>query len=177
MTNRKTRSVLFVHAMFVGLVLWVCALWAKFVFLLPFWMLVTLGAVLVLALLVLERWVARAPEPPDALSPWRGQRLIRDLRLHANGLQDQALTLELAAWDDPATTVATLRFEGVSGLRLQQLADWAQAFDDLRCRDLGVGRADGLRFQVRDVVNDAVAFRCRSFAGHEPTAAAPGPAG
>lgn len=164
MTSRKTRTVVFVQAMLAGLVLWVFALWAKFVFSLPFGVLVALGAFLVLAMLVLERWVARAPEPPDALSPWRGERLIRDLRLHANGLQDQTLTLELAAWDDPATTVATLRFEGVRDLRLQQLADWAQPFDDLRCRDLGDGRRDGVRFQVRDVANDAVAFRCRSFA-------------
>lgn len=163
MSSNKIRLLVGVVVVIAALVLWVTALLARS----PTWALFLLAPALILLLFAYARWAdarsRKAVDEVDELTPWRGLRVVRGLQLRAESLETTTLILELASEADPGITAATLRFEGVSMLRVAQFGPYPIYFDGLRSERLRRTRADGLTLRIRDVWNQMLQFHCVSF--------------
>lgn len=148
--------------------LWLLAIWGHWRGHVPTWAMVVLASTLLVCIAFYGRWHRRRCreeiEANDELAPWREFRLIRNLQLRAESLEATTLILELATESDPTTTAATLRFDGVSRLRMLQFGPYPMYFDGLRSRRLRRPTSDAGRLAVVDIHDRLLGFHCASFA-------------
>jgi hypothetical protein len=130
---------------------------------LPRWTLVVVALGSVLAVVRVAQAAARRRRARvDELAPWRG-RAVRAVELRTQADGHSTVTFELAADGERDPRPELLRFHGVDRLQLQQLDGEPLRFDGLSCEPLDARGRDGSRYEVRDVWDDRVRFRCRSF--------------
>lgn len=148
--------------------LWLLAIWSNFRGHVPAWAMFVLAPTLLACLVLYGLWHRRRCreeiEANDELAPWRELRLIRNLQLRADSPETTTLILELASESDPTTTAATLRFAGVSRLRMLQYGPYPMHFHGLRSRRLRRPTRDAGALAVVDVHDRLLGFHCASFA-------------
>ena len=165
---RSSRSIVAVMVVLSALSLWLLAIWGHWRGHVPTWAMVVLASTLLVCIAIYGRWHRRRCreeiEANDELAPWRELRLIRNLQLRAESPETTTLILELASESDPTTTAATLRFAGVSRLRMLQYGPYPMHFHGLRSRRLRRPTRDAGALAVVDVHDRLLGFHCASFA-------------
>ena len=124
--------------------------------------LAAIGATLLVALVWIMTRLQRRLNAIAAArpTPWPDYQFARSLRLEASSDEGWRLFLELTRTLDADERPRTVVFEGVTGLRLQQLFLEPLSFYRLHCVQ---DRRDASRHRVFSSDGETIAFECRSF--------------
>jgi hypothetical protein len=102
--------------------------------------------------------------PIDYNNSWRGFTVVRRLALEADpeDYWRSNLILDLSKGDVPTESILRVTFCVVSQLRLHSFGGGLTQVLHLQATDISERQLDQVRYEVRELERDAIAFCCRS---------------